>query len=135
MGLSIPEIPSHAVDGEHARHLEAWYDLILVSEDVSLLIADDSPHDPDFENSRNCLRRAGPDVAGSERENSVAAVLIDRSSFKLEVSPGEAAREVVAVVDLRPALVPWHVRLACRRPLGQPGVDAKPVEERTADGG
>src|SRR5437868_206785 len=135
MGLSIPEIPSHAVDGEHARHLEAWHELILVSEDVSLLIADDSPHDSDFENSRNCLRRARPDVAGSEREKSVAAVLINRRGFDLEVSPREAAREVVAVVDLRSALVPWDVGLACRRPLGQPGVEAEPAEEWTADGG
>src|SRR2546423_8893310 len=135
MGLSIPEIPSHPIDGEHTWHLEAWYDLVLVSEDVPLLIADDSPHDPDFENSRNRLRRAGPDVAGREREKSVTAVLINRRGFDLEVSPGEAAREVVAVVDLRSALVTWHVGLACRRPLGQPGVDATRAEERTADGG
>src|SRR3954471_9945187 len=132
MGLSIPEIPSDAVDSEHPGHLEAGHDVVLISENIALLVADYRAHDPNLEQRGNRLGRFRPNIGVGGRKRYVRAVLVDARDAELEVAPRESAREGAPVADLGATLIFGCVGVF-RRPMLEPGVDSEAAANRTAN--
>src|SRR6187549_132451 len=103
MGLSIPELPAHAVYREHARHLEAGHDRVLIAKQVALLEADDRAQDTYFEKHRQRFRHGRLYIARARRERCVTAIFVDTSRPDGEVSSREASPEIIRVIELRSA--------------------------------
>src|SRR6476469_516971 len=133
MGLSIPEIPSHPVDSEHARHVEAGHDLVGIRKNVPLLIGDHRSHDADLEQGREGLCDFGQDIARRCWKVSMRAVLVDTGEAQLEIPSRKRPRKSVGVVDLGTALILWRVATQ-RRPAGEPRIDSKSAANWTAYG-
>src|SRR4051812_4245269 len=110
MALSIPEIPSHTVDRENPGHLETGNDEVGIPEDVALLIGDDGAENSNFEKRGNHPCAASVYIAGGQRKDHMAAVLVDAGDVELEIASRESPQKFVAVIQLGATLVLWLIR-------------------------
>src|SRR5687768_272025 len=130
--LSIPELPANAVDREHPRHLEPRYDLVRIRQDIALLIADDRPHDPNFQQRRKCFCRQYFDIGSAKRKKISTAVFVNSGESQLEVSRRKPARKRAREVDLRAALELWPIRYL-RLPSRDERIDPETPCKRSSD--
>jgi hypothetical protein len=100
MGLSIPKIPSDAVDREHPRHLEAGDYEVLIAEKIALLIADDRAQNSNLEETGHSSPTGDILISRRERKKHVAPVLVDSGHAQREVPPREPLDEIVREVQL-----------------------------------
>src|SRR3954467_1761991 len=124
MALSIPELPSHAIVSQHARHLKPRNDIVLVAQEVALLIRNYCPQDAYLQKQGQRFRHLGSYVARRERKIDVTSIFVEGSQVQIEIAARKSLREVVGVIDLRPALIPGQIGNAVI-PLSGPGVDTE----------
>jgi hypothetical protein len=100
MGLSIPKIPSDAIDREHPRHLEPRNNEVLIAEKIPLLIADDGAQNPDLEKTGHRSPTGDVLISRRERKKHMTPILINSSHVQREIPAREPLDEIVREVQL-----------------------------------
>src|SRR5436190_20295472 len=130
--LSIPEIPSHAIELRLTRHLEARNQPVPLLEHVTELIGHDCRLNADLQSEGDDANIGDADqVPIEEREPNRGAVVVSQRSEEAEVSPRESIEEVRLDVQLAPRLVARTKDSRRVAPRESPGIGVERLVQAT----
>src|SRR5688572_3791245 len=100
--LSIPEVPSHAVQGRLARQAVAGHELRRPLPDrIALSPEDHGVHDPDLDQRAQLMAAEGDLRSGRGREGDAVPVIVSRRDQRAELPARKLLQPAGSNVDLR----------------------------------